>query len=134
MGPMRLLILALVGLAAAACAASGTSPPQPLDSGVQGVALVGPTCPVQRETAACPDQPLAKVNLTVTRQGSATMAANGRSDANGHFRIPLAPGAYTLHPANPAGTAVPPSAPPRPFLVHPHAYTELTVRFDSGIR
>jgi hypothetical protein len=133
MGPIRLLILALVGLGTAACAASGTSPPQALDSGVQGVTMVGPTCPVQQETA-CPDQPLASANLTVTRQGSATTVATGRSDADGHFRIPLAPGAYILRPANPSGDAVPPSAPARPFVVHPHAYTELTVKFDSGIR
>jgi hypothetical protein len=131
---MRLLILALVGLATAACAASRPSPSQPLDSGVQGVTMVGPTCPVQPDTAACPDQPFAKANLTVTRQGSATVVATGRSDADGYFRIPLAPGAYTLHPANPAGTAVPPSAPARAFLVHPDAYTQLTLRFDSGIR
>ena len=96
--------------------------------------MVGPTCPVQQETAICPDQPLASANLTVTRQGSATVVATTRSDGHGHFRIPLAPGAYILHPANPSDSAVPPSAPARPFLVHPHGYTELTVKFDSGIR
>jgi hypothetical protein len=131
---MRLLILTLIVFGTAACAASGTSPPKPLDSGVQGVTMVGPTCPVQQEAAACPDQPLARASLTITREGSATTVATGRSDADGHFRIPLAPGAYILHPANPSGSAMPPSAPARPFLVHPHAYTEVTVEFDSGIR
>jgi hypothetical protein len=134
MRPIRLLILALVGLGTAACAASETSPPQPLDSGVQGITMVGPTCPVQQENAACPDQPLANANLTVTRESSATTVATGRSDADGHFRIPLAPGNYVLQPANPSGDAVPPSAPARPFVVHPHAYTEVPVKFDSGIR
>jgi hypothetical protein len=133
-GSIRLIILALVALATAACAGGGASPPQALDSGVQGVTMVGPTCPAQQENAACPDRPLADANLHVTRQGSAAMVATGRSDADGRFRIPLAPGAYVLHPANPSGSAVPPSAPARPFSVDPHAYTELTVRFDSGIR
>jgi hypothetical protein len=134
MRPIRLLILALVAIAGTACGAVGGSPPRALDSGVQGVTMVGPTCPVQRDTAACPDQPLANANLSVTRQGAATVVATGRSDADGQFRIPIAPGAYVLHPANPSGGAVPPTAPARPFVVHPHAYTELTVRYDSGIR
>jgi hypothetical protein len=134
MGSIRLIIVALVALATAACAAGGTSPPQALDSGVQGVTMVGPTCPVQRENAACPDQPLANASLTVTRQGSTAVVATGHSDADGRFRISLVPGAYMLLPANPSGSAVPPSAPARPFSVDPHAYTELTVRFDSGVR
>jgi hypothetical protein len=134
MRPIRLLILALVGLANVGCAAIGTSQHQPPDSGVQGITMVGPTCPGQPDAATCPDQPLAKANLTITRQGSATVLATGQSDANGHFRIPLDPGAYTLRPTNPAGTSLPPLASPRPFVVHPHTFTELTISFDSGIR
>ena len=134
MRPIRMLILALTGLAIVACAGSSTSQHQPLDSGVQGVTMVGPTCPAQPEAADCPDQPLATANLTITRQGSATVVATGRSDADGRFRIPLDPGTYTLHPSNPAGTTTPPSASAQSFVVHPHIYTALTVSFDSGIR
>jgi hypothetical protein len=130
---MRLLILAAAGVATAACASS-TSPSHTLDSGVQGVTMVGPSCPVQPETTLCPDRPLANAKLTVTVQRSATVVATGRSDADGRFRIPLAPGTYVLHPANSSNSAVPPSASARPFLIHPHTYTEIRVNFDSGIR
>jgi hypothetical protein len=130
---IRVLILLVLGAATVACATSGTRPGA-LDSGVQGVIAVGPSCPVQPATLPCPDQPLADVDLTVIRQGSTTVVGGARSDAKGRFRIPLAPGAYVLNRAEPSNGAVPASARARPFLIYAHTFTELRMTFDSGIR
>ncbi|HVB11294.1 MAG TPA: hypothetical protein VNM16_13145 [Bacillota bacterium] len=111
---MRILVPALA-LLLAAC---GPAP----DSGLAGVVLAGPTCPVQRAAEPCPDRPAA-VRL---RAGTATFS----SDAQGRFRVALPPGTYTI---------VNDGAQPFPrchatATVPPHAFATVTVTCDTGIR
>ncbi|MGZ4140101.1 MAG: hypothetical protein ACXVD8_09560, partial [Actinomycetota bacterium] len=84
--PALILLLAL-----AACAATATQ--TTTDSGVQGTATEGPTCPVQR--AGAPPCVRPYEGVIVVKQGD-RVVTQGRSDAAGKFRIVLAPGDYTL--------------------------------------
>lgn len=101
----------------------------PADSGIEGQVLIGPMCPVVQVGQECPDQPY-QATLTVN-------SPNGRkivqvqSDAQGRFKIPLAPGDYILHPESPNGI---PSASEQSFRVEAGKFTQMVVNYDSGIR
>jgi hypothetical protein len=104
-------------------------------SGVVGEATVGPTCPVERVGEVCPPGHIA-ISAIVTRRGWPGVAAIVHAGAGGRFRVQLAPGQYTLHVLRS------PWHPPLPYLrqsaipvsVRAHAYTSVTVGFDSGMR
>lgn len=63
-------------------------------SGVQGVALVGPSCPVQQAGAPCPDQPWEGV--VIVEDLSGRELTRTATDAGGRFAFTLPPGEYTL--------------------------------------
>jgi hypothetical protein len=100
-----------------------------LNSGLNGHVLYGPTCPVQRVGQSCerPYQATIRVLRDPARRSSVTV----RSAGNGTFRVRLAPGRYLLEPQN--GRPFPTSR-PQTITVHPHRYTNVTIRYDSGIR
>ncbi|MET8762901.1 hypothetical protein [Lentzea sp. NPDC004782] len=125
---MKVLIAVLV-LLAAGC---GQQPAAPRDSGVEGTTMVDGGCPPARDAPPCPDKPLS-ARLKVTRAGSDEAVATVTSGEDGRFRIALAPGDYTLHPANLAGTPLP-IAQPVPVHVDANRFTTVEVAFDSGIR
>ncbi len=109
------VVVLAVALVVGAC---GVGAP---DSGLAGVVLAGPTCPVERVGQPCPDRPVA-VHL---RAGSVRFA----SDAHGRFRVALAPGTYTI--VNDGGTF------PRcraTATVPADAYATITITCDTGIR
>ena len=97
------------------------------DAGIQGTAIYGPTCPVQRVGAPPCERPYSGV--IVFKKGD-KQVATVRSAANGSFRISLAPGTYTVT-SNGSGL---PFVKPLDVVVHAHAYTTITGMFDSGIR
>lgn len=107
------------------------------DSGVVGEATIGPTpaCPVGRVGEVCPPGHIA-ISAVMTRRGWPGVAAVVHTGVDGRFRVRLAPGQYTLHVLRS------PWHPPLPYLrqsaiplrVRAHAYTSVTVGFDSGIR
>ncbi len=103
--------------------------PTPRGSGVEGQVLIGPMCPVVQQGQECPDGPY-QATLTVNSP-SGVRIAQVQTDAQGHFRIPLVPGEYILHPESPDGIAF---AGDRSFVVETGLYTRLTVNYDSGIR
>ncbi len=106
-------------------------PSQPTDSGVEGQVWLGPTCTAEQSGAGCSNQPY-EAQLTVTNL-EGQIVAQGSSDADGVFHIPLAPGAYVLVPGS-VGPEIPPFAKPIPFNVQAGTFTQLTVTYDSGIR
>ena len=106
--------------------ACGTDGP----SGVAGLVLVGPTCPVQRVDDPCPDRPLAAALLVRDAAGRPVCATASGDD--GRFRAALPAGDYVLDPGSPeprwprgSATAV---------TVRDGRWTEAVVEFDSGIR
>lgn len=125
---MKVLIAVLM-LLAAGC---GQQPAAPQDSGVEGTTMVDGGCPSARGAPPCPDKPLS-AKLTVTRAGSDEAVATATSGEDGRFHIALAPGDYTLHPTNLAGTPLP-IAQPIDVHVDAHRITTVEVSFDSGIR
>ncbi|HLO33270.1 MAG TPA: hypothetical protein VK249_29250 [Anaerolineales bacterium] len=103
--------------------------PTPRGSGIEGQVLIGPACPVAQQGQECPDQPY-QAALTVN-SASGVKIAQIQTDAQGHFRVPLVPGQYILHPESPSAM---PFANDQSFTVVMGQYTRLTVNYDSGIR
>ena len=102
-----------------------------VDSGVEGQVWIGPTCPVARAGTECPDQPY-EAQLSIT-DVEANVVARGMADEDGFFRFHLPAGEYILVPDTP-NPSLPPYASPSPFSVNPGRFTQLTVKYDSGIR
>jgi hypothetical protein len=126
-------VLRRTGCLACAVAALGAAPVHastaPLDSGIVARVLYGPTCPVQRPGISCV-QPW-QAWLTVRRLPSEVVVTRGRSLKTGWLRLGLRPGRYLVQPRN---TTPYPRAPALAVTVRAHQFTQIIVRFDSGIR
>jgi hypothetical protein len=131
--------LAVPALAAAVLSAVGCGSSQgsgssggASDSGIEGRTMVDGGCPMVREHSPCPDRPLS-ARLTITTGDPEHTVTKTTSGTDGHFRIPLPPGTYTLRSANLTG-AVTPIAQPMDVTVTSGRFTTIVVSFDSGIR
>ena len=112
---------------------SGCSPllaPTPADSGIEGHVTIGPICPVVQINNPCPDKPY-QATFTVLTTTSRRKVIQFETDANGYFRIVLAPGEYILHPESPN---VMPRAADISFVVDDHQFKRVDIVYDSGIR
>lgn len=111
-----------------ACGARAASS-HPLDSGIRGRVLLGPTCPAQHLGQSC----LRPYQATIAIRNDATgsLVAQVHSSAKGRFRIVLAPGTYLLVPQQ--GQPFPTSS-RQTVKVHPDRYTRVVIRYDTGIR
>ncbi len=124
----RLVWVLLAGLIA--CGGGGVAAPA-LDSGIDGLMLIGPTCPVEQVGQDCDDKPYAG-EVRIIDRSTGNLVATARSRDDGRFRVALRPGSYRLEPiAAPAGL---PFGKPVDVAVRPHMYEQVTVSFDSGIR
>lgn len=123
-------LIAVVALVGASACGDGETTGSVTDSGIEGLTVSGPQCPVEVAGSPCPDAPIS-VELYVTKRGSSEVVATATSNQKGEFRFLLAPGEYTVHPASPSG---PPTAGPQDVTVRAHSFTEITFEFDSGIR
>lgn len=124
----RLVLVLLAGLIA--CGGDGAATPT-TDSGIEGLVLIGPTCPVVVEGQDCDDKPYAG-QLRIIDRATEKVVAAARSGEDGRFRVALPPGSYRLEPvAAPQGL---PYGKPIDVVVRPHTYEQVTVAFDSGIR
>jgi hypothetical protein len=118
-----------IGVLILALATCSIYSPTPRGSGIEGQVMIGPMCPVEQPGQECPDQPY-QATLTV-KSLSGVQIAQFQTDAEGHFRVPLVPGEYILHPESPNGI---PFAGDQSFTVQTGQYTQLSVYYDSGIR
>ena len=98
---------------------------------MEGKIHAGPTCPVEREDQPCPDQPV-ETSLRLVRSDG-TVAANGKSDADGKFRFAAPPGKYQLVADYGSGGG-PGGCPPVDVVIEPDRYTFADVSCDTGIR
>ncbi len=103
--------------------------PTPRGSGIEGQVLIGPMCPVVQPGQDCPDQPY-QATLTVNSRNGVKIE-HVQTDQQGHFRVPLVPGEYILHPESPNAM---PFASDQTFTVATGQYTHIVVNYDSGIR
>jgi hypothetical protein len=102
-------------------------------SGIRGVARVGPISPVERPGVPN-SRPLAGAVITVQPARGGRELARAVTDRSGRFQLRLTPGAYLLVPLPPQPGAQFPIGRPQPVAVRPGRVTDVTVRYDSGIR
>ncbi len=96
--------------------------------GIEGQVTIGPTCPVMTLNDPCPDRPYqATVDVL---DASGKQVAQFQSDARGHFKVALAPGAYTIKPQRTGITR----APQQDVTVVAGQFTPVEIVYDSGIR
>jgi hypothetical protein len=87
---------------------------------------------VERADEPCPDRPVETTLRLVRSDGS--VAATGKSNSDGTFRIAAPPGRYQLvadygsHPGGPGG------CPPVDVVIEPDRYSSADVACDTGIR
>jgi hypothetical protein len=123
------LTASLISLALVACAGtSSATVSQPVDSGIKGRVLLGPTCPVARPGQTCV-RPYQGTVAVYTAAGKRRVK-RFRSTTAGHFRVALAPGRYRLQGTH-SGL---PRLQPVSVTVRPHRFTTITITFDTGIR
>jgi len=106
-----------------ACDATATS-------GITGLVLIGPMCPVMQQDEPCPDHPFAATLIIRDSQGRELCAVSSGED--GRFLVGLPPAAYELLPLTEPGGL--PFAASQWVAVAPGQYTDVTVSYDSGIR
>ena len=97
--------------------------------GIQGQALLGPTCPVVRAEDPCPDRPYQATIDVLSPDGA--FVKEFTTAADGTFTVHLPPGDYILQGGG--GKAFP-RAPRLSVTVRAGAYTQVRLSFDSGIR
>jgi hypothetical protein len=100
-------------------------------SGIAGVVLIGPMCPVMRVDEPCPDQPFAATLLIRDSQGRELCTVASGDD--GRFQVALLPESYEVVPLTGSASGLPFAA-AQWVAVVPDQYTELTIAYDSGIR
>jgi len=101
-----------------------------LTSGIEGQVLLGPMTAVVTENSK-PDQPYqATINVLDSTRKEITQI---ETDEEGRFKIPLEPGSYILSPVaqNPP---LPPTPEEKKVRVKEGEYSQVIVRFDTGIR
>ncbi|MDO8565503.1 MAG: hypothetical protein Q7R67_02700 [bacterium] len=104
----------------------------PFKSGVRGLIMVGPVCPVMQYPPVedCNDRPLAtKVTISRASNPSNVIIATV-SGKDGKFTADLAPGNYVIN----AGESQLPRCSPTSITVLPNKYASITISCDSGIR
>ena len=125
-------VLAAVVVWLAACGVAGG---QPLQSGIGGRVLAGPTCPVERfpPQSQCAPRPLA-ASLRIRRVETSSASKLVHSGASGRFRVLLPPGDYIIHPLSKNGSPFPRPASDRRVRVWRGHLTRVTISYDTGIR
>jgi hypothetical protein len=126
------LLIALVFLATGCASRASGLGSQTHASGVEGVVVSGPSCPVQRANSPCPDLPV-KAEVTVKDLSGGTVLGRFAAGSDGRFKIALAAGTYSLTAVRP-GVARFNQSSPMTVTVRSGGYSSVTIRIDSGIR
>ena len=104
------------------------------ESGISGMVLLGPTCPVISDPPdpECADKPYATA-LVVTTSDQTSVIKAFRSDETGRFSVQVAPGEYSIR-SEAASNVLPFCSSNGNIKVNINAHTETTVSCDTGIR
>jgi Carboxypeptidase regulatory-like domain len=123
---MKPVVLVLAVLLSAGCGSGGAGDDT---TGIRGVVLAGPQCPVVTVASPCPDLPIEATVVAMNADGD--VVARTDSDARGRFRMPLPAGIYTLTAEGLTGIQF---AKPTPVSVPSGRFVTVTISVDTGIR
>jgi hypothetical protein len=128
-GPFAAATLgALVAVLALTGCHRGSSPSVVTDTGISGVTMAAPQCPVERQDSPCPARPVSA--RIIVKDGSGTEVTAFNSGADGRFRVVLPAGQYVLVTAD----QMPPTLAPKAVTVVTGQFTEIELTLDTGIR
>ncbi len=102
------------------------------DSGIDGLVVEGPTCPVERAGSPCPDRPLAAPIRITPIDGGAGITVE--SDDQGRFHVAEPPGQYDVQPLPVDGSYWPAPGLPQRVTVAAGQFEQVTLTYDTGIR
>lgn len=122
---LKLICISLAVVTLAAC-----TPGASVDSGIQGRVTAGPSCPVSRPDAPCPDRAYAGT-LSILADADRRKITSVTADDLGNYEVLLPPGRYIIRPESPG---VLPRGAEVSVLVLPHQFTQQDVQYDTGIR
>jgi hypothetical protein len=125
----RLRTASLFALTLACWTVGCGAPTAPGDTSLVGTVVRGPVQPVCRIDVPC-DAPFS-ASFTVERGNR--VVARFRSDSEGHFEVPLAPGMYIVVPG-PDAPIITPGAQAKEVTVASNGKTTVLLHFDTGIR
>ncbi|MHB1261595.1 MAG: hypothetical protein ACYC2H_07745 [Thermoplasmatota archaeon] len=125
--PLVAVVLVALGL-------SGCGEGAIIDSGIEGVAMMGPTCPVERDPPDpdCADKPY-EGDLVVTTPDQGKMLKEFRTNAHGEFQVAIGPGEYSIR-NDPASDNFPYCSTQGTIVVEAGRFTRADVSCDTGIR
>jgi len=128
------LLAACVAVLLAGCDAVLGPPDSPgataITSGISGIVLLGPTCPVVKTGASpCLEPYVARLVIT---DGDGNVVTSVTSGEDGHFEVALPPGDYSIQPV-PGGDPLP-NAQAVFVSVVADSYTDVEVDYDTGVR
>lgn len=117
----------------AACPTPTPIPIPTASSGIYGMVLIGPVCPVEMypQDPKCADRPY-QTRLALSTSDQSRIIKEFDSDAGGRFSINVSPGEYAIRPA--AAANILPYCASDTIRVVAGQYTEAAVSCDSGIR
>ncbi|MCC3247237.1 hypothetical protein LG047_18265 [Methylocystis sp. WRRC1] len=104
---------------------------QPGAQGIRGLVTLGPRCGAESfpPEPGCAERKFA-ASLIVERVAGSRRSWRFSSNAEGRFEIALPPGRYQIR----STTILPRCQSNEPIVVAPGAFTEITIRCDSGVR
>ncbi|MDP4007381.1 MAG: hypothetical protein Q8P55_02185 [bacterium] len=106
--------------------------PEELTSGIEGMVLLGPLCPVVREGEECPDRPFETMLAVIADNQGGVVVKEFSSNAAGEFKVNLVPGIYSIRSAD--SESMLPFCSTGVFEVQKDGYTNIAVQCDTGIR
>jgi hypothetical protein len=120
------MVVALAGCGAAESGQGGG------DTGIRGVTVASPGCPVESAASPCPGTGVVG-HVRVRKVGGSEIVAEVVSSADGGFSVDVPAGRYLLTATASRGL-MQPQATRAIVRVYPGRVATVTLRFDSGIR
>jgi len=129
---MRPVVAAAVAIFALLLLACGGDDGAAGDSGIEGVVLAGPQCPVEQPGSPCPDQPVSGVSVQVAAGGRTV--AEEQTGEDGRFSFAVSPGVYEVAALATGDGPFLACEAPQTVVVGPGEQAAIAIHCDTGIR
>jgi hypothetical protein len=103
--------------------------PKNVGSGIEGQVIIGPNCGGPAGSTECADKPYQATITVLDEKGQETLIF--QTDAEGRFKVDLAPGVYTLRPHSEGRF---PMAAEQMVTVEVGQYAQIIITYDTGLR